>query len=172
MNPVNKLKTTTLGNLTQTQLHDTASSTFVNRPAPLKNALEIHNAKLAISTFGGNGVIPDSGAIEEVTFTDGPPTGVPIQPSAGEVWRVDLCEAWIVNGSGGSNDVTLMWTDGIMAGTYITATIAGAATNGKLFDVSATPSSVHTLTNALYLAVVGTQSVGSTLNVPYTLVAM
>jgi len=170
--PEDKLKTTTLGDLTQSQIYDTSSATFIPQRAALEDLILIHKAKMALSIFGGNGIIPDSGAISSTAFSDAPPTGTAIQPAAGEVWRVDLAAAWVVNASGSSNDVTLLWTDGTPGGTgdYITATIAGSATAGKFYNTALVPTSVHTLTNSLYLAVVGTAS--GTLNIPYTLVAM
>lgn len=169
--PTTKLQTTTLGDLTHTQLNATSSSTFVNRPGALKNAADIHRAKLAISTFGGNGIIPDSGAILGTAFSDAPPTGTAIQPGAGEVWRVDLTDIEVVNGSGSTNTVTLMLTDGTPTTLTVIATaIAGSATHGKLFDLEKTPSKVEYLTNSLYLAVVGTAA--GVCNVPYAKVAI
>jgi hypothetical protein len=170
--PVGKLKTVTLGDLTQTQLNATTVSTFVNRPTALKQATEIHQAKLAISTFGGNGIIPDSGAILATAFTDAPPTGSTIRPGEGEVWRVDLTDIEIVNGSSGTNTVKLMLTDGAVVLNIISTGIGGAATNGKLFDLEKTPSKVEYLTRSLYLAVVGTASDESFCNMPYTKVAI
>lgn len=170
--PTQKLKTTTLGDLTHTQLNETTSTTFIDRPGALKDAVGIHKAKLAISTFGGNGIIPDSGAIHSESFTDGPPTGAFIQPAAGEVWRVDLTDILIVNGSGSENTVKLMLTDAVTSLEITSAAISGAATAGRLFDLEKTPSKVEYITNSLYLAVVGTQSTTSTLNMPYTKVAI
>jgi len=170
--PLDKLKTTTLGDLTQTQIHDTAATTFVSRPGATRIAREIHEAKLAISTYGGNGIIPDSGGFEQVEFTDAPPTGTAMQPPAGQVWRIDLTDINIVNGSAGSNTVSLKMTDGITSNLLKATAIAGGNQDGKMFDIEKTPSKVEYFTNSLYLAVVGTSSDASTAKVPFTKVAL
>ncbi|PXY71667.1 MAG: hypothetical protein CXX80_03390 [Methanobacteriota archaeon] len=110
--PLDKLKTTTLGDLTQTQIHDTAASTFVSRPGATKIAREIHRAKLAIATFGGGGIIPSKGDVQPTTITDIPlPAASTMIPAIGEVWRFDFGMLTVANGASSTNTILLQVED-------------------------------------------------------------
>lgn len=163
--PLDKLKTVTLGDLTQTQIHATAATTFVSRPGATKIARDIHEAKLAIATFGST-VIPSGGGIDQTAFSDAPPTGTQVSIPTGEVWLTHPSSWRVVNASGSTNTVKVfifdvannaqnqIGTDTDVAG----AALDGIATSGDV------PSWLK-LTSNLTLAVVGTGD--GTLKLPY-----
>lgn len=147
--PLDKLKTTTLGDLTQTQIHDTAATTFVSRPAATKLAREIHEAKLAIATFGGGGVIPSKGDVQEANITDVPiPAASTLRPAAGEVWIIDFGMLTVVNGSAGTNTISAQIEDADGTATYqVSGTVAGGAI-GQPFE-----DKPYRLTDSLFIRI-------------------
>lgn len=170
--PSDKLKNFQIENLTRDDFESASGILYIDAPDALTNMVELNQAKLAVATFGGDGVLPNGGAIKQVTFTDGPPTGSAVQPSVGQVWRVNLTDINIVNGSSSSNTVSLIWIDSTGATAAIISTgIAGNATAGKLYDDALMTQKIAYLTNSLYLSVVGTQSDESIIKVPYQMVA-
>ena len=174
--PLDKLKTTTLGDLTQDQIHDTAASTFVSRPGATRIARDIHEAKLAIATFGST-IIPSGGGIESAPFTDAPPTGSQLAIPAGEVWLTWPSMWRVVNAAGAENDISI-WLVQVDTGTQnqigTTTTVAASAQDGAAVTSStALPlPSWFKLNSNLTLSVVGTQSGISNLKIPYQLEAM
>ena len=170
--PTEKLKNNQIESLTRDNFESASGVIYIDAPDALENFVQLNRAKLAVATFGGNGVLPNKGAISATAFTDSPPTGTAIQPAVGEVWMVDLTNINIINGASGTNNVTLQWSDGTPnTCTIVTAGIAGAATAGVLFDIEKTPEKITYLTNSLYLTVVGSASDESHLKIPYQMVA-
>ena len=169
--PSDKLKNFQIESLTRDNFESASGVIYIDAPDALENVVQLNRAKLAVATFGGNGVLPNKGAISSTAFTDAPPTGTAIQPAVGEVWMVDLTNINIVNGASGTNNITLQWSDGSETTTIVTAGIAGAATAGVLFDIEKTPEKIAYLTNSLYLTVVGSASDESHLKIPYQMVA-
>lgn len=173
--PSNKLKNITLDDLTQTQVKAASGIVYIDSPAALADTVAYHNAKLAVSTFGGT-IIPSSGGNETVAFTDGPPTGTQLDISAGEVWLTWPSLWSVVNGASATNDVKVFLVDvannrQTQIGT--TTTVASAATDGPATTATVArplPSYIK-LSSNLTLSVVGTQSTESTLVIPYQLEA-
>ena len=77
--PTDKLKQVQIGDLTTTQLQSTSKLTYIPQDSMLEDAVRIHKAAEAISTFGAGGVLPDSGAILVQVFDD-TAGGTSIQP--------------------------------------------------------------------------------------------
>jgi len=170
--PSDKLKNFQIESLTRDNFESASGVLYIDATNALENMIQLNHAKLAVATFGGNGVLPNKGAISSTTFTDSPPTGSAIRPAVGEVWRVNLTDINIVNGSASSNTVSLLWTDSTGATAAIISTgIAGNATAGKLYDDALMTEKIAYLTNSLYLSAVGTQSDESIIKIPYQMVA-
>lgn len=126
--PEDKLKTTTLGDLTQSQIYDTSSATFIPQRSALEDLILIHKAKKALATFGGGGCIPSKGDVQTTTVTDIPlPAASTMKPAVGEVWRMDFGMLTVANGSAGSNTISLQVEDGITSTFQISGTVAGGA---------------------------------------------
>lgn len=105
----NKVKTTQLENLTQTQIKSLIGSNYLSEEESLAEGVLIHNAKLASSTFGNGGTIPSTGSIESSTFTD---SITAIQPSTGEVWIMDPSLFQVTNNGLAPVSITVSLTDG------------------------------------------------------------
>jgi len=163
--PQDKLKTTTLGNLTQTQIHDTASTTFVNRPGASRIVRDIHDTKLAISTFGGGGIIPSMGEVKSTTFADLPiAVSSTLRPAAGEVWRIAFDMLTVVNASGSTNTITLQLEDADGNAAFdISGTVAASTTSQPFTAVAAR---AWWITESLFIRLTGNQSETCTVTLP------
>jgi hypothetical protein len=167
--PYDYLKVTKIQDLTQTELNSSIKNSFVPETKQGIDVIQIHKVKEAGSTFGANGVLPDSGAIASTAFTDAPTAE--LKPSANEVYQIDnLFLSYIVNGSSSTNAVTISLTDGTSTIPIHTVSVAGSA--AALIGNPATSSMKLNITNKLWLKVIGDQSDESQWQVPYTLVAM
>ena len=174
--PEDKLKTTTLGDLTQTQIYSTSSATFIPQRKALEDLILIWQAKMALASFNGT-VLPDNGGNQIVAFTDGPPTGTQLVIAPGEVW-LTWPSLWSgINGASAGNDVKVFLVDvannrqtQIGGTTTLTAsTLDGAITTSTV--ARPLPSYIK-LSSNLTLSVVGTQSAESTLVIPFQLEAI
>jgi hypothetical protein len=174
--PEDKLKTTTLGDLTQTQLYSTSSATFIGQRKALEDLILIWKSKMALATYNGT-VLPDNGGHKTVEFTDAPPTGTQLVINPGEV-LLTWPSLWSgINGAGAGNDVKVFLVDvannrqtQIGGTTTLTAsTLDGAITTSTV--ARPIPSYIK-LTSNLTLAVVGTQSDESSLVIPFQLEAV
>jgi len=167
--PTDKLKQVQLGDLTTTQLQNTSKLTYVPQGSMLEDAVRIHKAAEAISTFGAGGVLPDSGSIS-VTVFDDTAGGTSIQPAEGEVWSVPLAFLTAINGAVGASTITVSLTDGTSSIQVATSSVAGGATEALIDLVQAGLLSLE-ITNSLYLKVISSTSDPSQLLFPYTMVA-
>lgn len=167
--PYDYLTTTQVSDLTQTEINDSIKNSFVPEKVQGKQIIEIHNVKEASSTFGANGVIPDSGAIASTAFTDAPTAE--LKPSANEVYQIDnLFLSYVVNGSSSTNAITISLTDGTSTIPIHSVSVPGS--QSALIGNPATSSLRLNITNKLWLKVIGDQSDESQWQVPYTKVAM
>ena len=167
--PTDKLKQVQIGDLTTTQLQSTSKLTYIPQDSMLEDAVRIHKAAEAISTFGAGGVLPDSGAILVQVFDD-TAGGTSIQPGEGEVWRVELGLLTAINGAVGSNTMTVYASDGTTDVSLGAKAIAGGATEA-IFDFAVFGLQPFEITNTRYLKVISSESDPSMLQVNYTMVA-
>ena len=167
--PTDKLKQVQIGDLTTTQLQSTSKLTYIPQDSMLDDAVRIHKAAEAISTFGAGGVLPDSGAIS-VTVFDDTAGGTSIQPAEGEVWRVELALMAAVNGAVGANTITVSVTDGTSSVEVVAKAVAGSATE-NLIDIVQAGLLPLEITNSRYLKVISSESDPSMLLLNYTMVA-
>ena len=62
--PYDYLKVTKVEDLTQTELNSSIKNSFVPEKKQGLDVIAIHKVKEAGSTYGANGVLPDSGSID------------------------------------------------------------------------------------------------------------
>ena len=167
--PSNKLKNFQIENLTRDDFESASGILYIDAPNALADAVNLNDAKLAVSTFGGNGIIPNQGAISTVTFTDAA-AGSDIQPAVGEVWQIDnLFMSAVLNGSSGTpNAIVIAITDGTTR-LDIHAFAAAPGTTTPIGSPASSSLKLY-LTNDLYLNVRGDQSDTSSIYVPYQMV--
>ena len=135
--PEDKLKTTTLGDLTQAQIYSTSSATFIPQRKALEDLILIHDAKKALSTFAGGGIIPSKGENQTVIITDIPITvASTLKPAANEVWRVDLSMLTVVNGASSENTITMQLEDSSGQASFITSGTVASEATGQPFSGS------------------------------------
>jgi len=167
--PSDKLKNIQIENLTKDEFNTASGVVYIDAPNALADAVTLNDAKLAVSTFGANGILPNKGAISVTSFTDAAP-GSNLRPSVGEVWVIDdLFFGSVVNGSSSSNTITISLTDGTNTVTIHSLGAAGSATTQ--IGNPATGGMKLTLTNGLYLNVKGSESDESILLIPYQMTA-
>lgn len=167
--PEDKLKTTTLGDLTQSQIFSTSSLTFIPQRKALEDLILIHNAKKALSTFAGGGIIPSKGDNQTTTITDIPLSAAStLQPAANEVWRVDFGMLTVVNGASSENTITMQIEDAAGVPSYVvTGTVASEAT-GQPFS----GSRPFWLTESLFIRITSNKSDTSHVSIPVQYEAM
>jgi len=167
--PEDKLKTTTLGDLTQSQIYSTSSLTFIPQRKALEDLILIHNAKKALSTFAGGGIIPSKGGIETVAITDVPmPASSVLQPSENEVWRVDLGMLTVVNGASAENTITMQLEDATGAASFIVSGTVASTATGQPFS----GSRPFWLTESLFIRITSNKSDTSSVSIPVQYEAM
>lgn len=164
--PSSRLKTLNLQDLTQSQVNATGKTVFIPDAVAREDVIAVHNALLAVSTFGAT-VVPSKGEVKVVAFTDVPsPIGTVIQPPAGEVWLLDPNVVSVINGGSGVNTVNMWLTDGTTSTAPI-ATVAATVSADPQLLPPINPASVSLkLTNSLYLAVTGSVADESLLLLP------
>ena len=148
-----KVQTTQLKNLTQSQINDLVKNNYLSERDTLADGVLIHAAKLSQATYGGGGIIPSTGSIETATFTDSITT---IQPASNEVWVIDPALLQVVNNGINTATITVTMTDGTNSLTFPTVIINSGFSAFVLgVDSSAGIQSYGMrLTNTLYLTLI------------------
>jgi hypothetical protein len=152
--PEDKLKTTTLGDLTQLQINATSAATFIPQREALDDLIRIWNAKRALSTSGTGGIIPSKGSNPSTSITDLPiAISASLKPGVGEVWVVDFGMLTVVNGASATCTVSMQLIDADGNLNYQkTGTVAADAT-GQPFEAMS-----WRLTESQYLQITSDRS--------------
>jgi len=167
--PEDKLKTTTLGDLTQSQLNATSALTFIPQRAALEDLILIWNAKRAVSTSGGSGIIPSKGDTQSTTITDIPlGAASTLQPAAGEVWRIDFGMLTVANGAASENTITLQLEDSDGNASFVITGTVPPAELGQPF----TGTRPYWLTESLFIRITSNKNDTSHVSIPVQYEAM